>query len=50
MIVYLSVLDSQEKKSKFEQLYLEYRKQMYYAAFHILQYDEDSEVEVTPVK
>ena len=43
MIVYLSVLDSQEKKSKFEQLYLAYRKQMYYAAFQILQHDEDSE-------
>ena len=43
MIVYLSVLDSQEKKSKFEQIYLAYRKQMYYAAFQILQHDEDSE-------
>ena len=43
MIVYLSVLDSQEKKSKFEQIYLTYRKQMYYAAFQILQHDEDSE-------
>ena len=43
MIVYLSALDSQEKKSKFEQIYLAYRKQMYYAAFQILQHDEDSE-------
>ena len=43
MIVYLSVLDSQEKKSKFEQIYLTYRKQMYYTAFQILQHDEDAE-------
>ena len=43
VIVYLSALDSQEKKSKFEQIYLAYRKQMYYAAFQILQHDEDSE-------
>ena len=43
MIVYLSALDSQEKKSKFEQIYLAYRKQMYYTAFQILQHDADAE-------
>ena len=43
MIVHLSMLDSQEKKYKFEQLYLSYRKQMYYAAFQILQHDADAE-------
>ena len=43
MIVCLSALDSVEKKSKFEQIYLSYRKQMYYAAFQILQHDEDAE-------
>ena len=43
MIIYLSALDTQEKKSKFEQLYLAYRKQMYYAAFQILQHGEDAE-------
>lgn len=43
MIVYLSALDSLEKKSKFEEIYVSYRKQMYYAAFRILQHDEDAE-------
>ena len=42
-MVYVSVLDAQEQKSKFEQIYLAYRKQMYFAAFRILQHNEDAE-------
>ena len=43
MISYLSVLDTQNKKSTFEEIYLAYRKQMYYAAFQILRHPEDAE-------
>lgn len=43
MIIPLSVLDSQEKQTKLEQIYLHYRKQMYYAAYCILKNEQDAE-------
>lgn len=43
MIVYLSMIDSPEDRSKFELLYTEYRDIMYYVAFKILQNEQDAE-------
>ncbi|MGN0341692.1 MAG: RNA polymerase sigma factor [Roseburia sp.] len=43
MVMYLSMLDTQEKQSLFEQIYLCYRKQMYFAAYRILQHEQDAE-------
>ena len=40
---YLSLLDTEEEKSKFEQLYLKYRQDMYKAAFGILKNEFESE-------
>lgn len=36
MLLYLTLIDSEEDKRKFERLYLDYRKTMYYAAYEIL--------------
>jgi len=36
VLLYLSLIDSEEDKSKFERLYLAYKQQMYYAANRIL--------------
>ena len=43
MISYLCALDSPQQKSTFEEIYHTYRKQMYYAAYQILQHPEDAE-------
>ena len=43
MIVYLEMLETPEEKSKFEQLYLEYRSLMFHVAFEILHNEEDAE-------
>jgi RNA polymerase sigma-70 factor (ECF subfamily) len=43
MIVYLSMIDTPEGKSKFERLYLEYRGLMYHVAYQILQNHQDAE-------
>lgn len=43
MIVYLSMIDTPEDRSKFENLYIEYRDIMYHVAFKILQNEQDAE-------
>jgi hypothetical protein len=43
MIVYLSMIDTPEDRSKFERLYIEYRDIMYHVAFKILQNEHDAE-------
>lgn len=43
MIMYLSMIDSPEDRSKFERLYTEYRDVMYYVAVKILQNEQDAE-------
>ena len=41
--VYLSILDTQEEKDLFEELYIEYRQEMYGLAYKILNNKEDAE-------
>lgn len=36
MLIYLSLIETEEEKSKFEQLYINYKNMMYYVAFRIL--------------
>ena len=36
MLIYLSLLDSEEEISKFELIYSTYKKQMYYTANNII--------------
>lgn len=43
MLLYLSMIDSQEGQSKFERLYLEYRDVMFQAAYSILKNEFDAE-------
>lgn len=43
MIVYLSMIETPEDRSKFERLYMEYRDLMYHVAFKILQNEQDAE-------
>lgn len=43
MIIYLQMLETPEEKSKFEQIYLEYRDLMFYIANRILHDQHDSE-------
>ena len=43
MIVYLQMIDTPEDRSKFEQLYLEYRGLMFHAANQILHNEQDAE-------
>lgn len=43
MLIYLQMIDSDQEKDKFEQLYLKYRNLMYHSAFTILRNREDSE-------
>lgn len=43
MIVYLSMLETPEEKSKFEQLYLEYKGLMFHVAYEILHNTQDAE-------
>lgn len=43
MIVYLSVIETAEEKSKFEQIYLHYRALMYHVAYQILHNEADAE-------
>ncbi|MGM9641354.1 MAG: RNA polymerase sigma factor [Faecousia sp.] len=43
MLVYLSMIDAPEEKSKFEGIYLKYRNLMYYVAYQILQNHHDAE-------
>ena len=43
MVVYLQMLETPEEKSKFEQIYLEYRGLMFHVAYEILQNEQDAE-------
>lgn len=43
MLIYLQIIETQEDKSKFEALYLEYRHIMYHVAYNILNNPEDAE-------
>ena len=43
MIIYLQMLETPEEKSKFEQIYVEYRHLMFYVANQILHHQSDSE-------
>lgn len=43
MLLYLQMLETPEKKSLFEQIYLEYRGLMYHVAYEILHNDQDAE-------
>lgn len=43
MIIYLQMLETPEEKSKFEQLYLEYKGLMFYVAYEILHNEQDAE-------
>ena len=43
MIVYLQLIDTAEDRSKFEQLYEQYKQLMFYTAFQILKRPQDAE-------
>lgn len=43
MIIYLQMLETPEEKSKFEQLYLEYKGLMFHVAYEILHNEQDAE-------
>lgn len=43
MIIYLQMIETEEDKVKFENLYTEYRDQMYYVAYQILRNEHDAE-------
>lgn len=43
MIVYLQIIETPEERSKFEQLYLEYKGLMFHVAFDILHNEQDAE-------
>lgn len=43
MLIYLQMIESEEDRALFEQLYLEYRQLMFYTAKRILHNDQDAE-------
>ena len=43
MIIYMQMLETPEEKSKFEQIYLEYRGLMFHVAYEILHNKQDAE-------
>ena len=43
MLIYLQVIETEEDKSKFEDIYLEYRGLMYYVAYKRLHHEQDAE-------
>ena len=43
MLIYLQMLETPEEKSKFEQIYLEYRNLMFYVSKGILHNQQDAE-------
>lgn len=43
MIIYMQMLETPEEKSKFEQLYLEYKGLMFHVAYEILHNEQDAE-------
>ena len=43
MLIYHQVIETEEDKSKFEDIYLEYRGLMYYVAYKRLHHEQDAE-------
>ena len=43
MLIYMMMLETPEEKSKFEQLYLEYKGLMFHVAYEILHNEQDAE-------
>ena len=43
MLIYLQVIETEEDKSKFEDIYREYRGLMYYIAYRRLHHEQDAE-------
>lgn len=43
LLLYLSFIDDEKEKSKFEILYYEYRERMFYAALEVVKNNEDAE-------
>ena len=43
MIIYLQMIETPEERSKFEQIYLEYRGLMFHVAYEILHNEQDAE-------
>lgn len=43
MIIYLQMIETPEEKSKFEQIYLEYKGLMFHIAYEILHNEQDAE-------
>lgn len=43
MLIYLQMIETDEDKSKFEELYEEYRGLMYHVAYKYLQHEQDAE-------
>lgn len=43
MFIYLQMIETVDDRSKFEQIYLEYRSLMYHVAFKLLQHEQDAE-------
>lgn len=43
MLLYLQMIDSAEDRSKFEQIYHQYRNLMYYEAYQVLKNEQDTE-------
>lgn len=43
MLIYLQMIETPEERSKFEQLYIEYRGLMYHVAYEILHNEQDAE-------
>ena len=50
MLIYLQTIETEEDKSKFEDIYREYRGLMYYVAYKRLHHEQDAEDAVGPVK
>lgn len=43
MLIYLQMIETPEEKSKFEQIYLQYKGLMFHVAFQILHNEQDAE-------
>ena len=43
MLIYLQMIDTPEERSKFEQIYLEYKGLMFHVAYDILHNEQDAE-------
>lgn len=43
MLVYLQIIETDEDKSKFEEIYQKYRNLMYYIAYKRMQHEQDAE-------